>query len=204
MNLKGMLATKPIAAYQQEASDKTPGPGARHPVADRLRHRRHHRHRHFRADRPRGRPARRPRHRHLLHHRRHRLHVRRAVLFRIRRHGAGRRQRLRLQLRDPGRIRRLVRRLESDPRIHDGLLHRGGRLEPLLREAARSLRHQFHPGLAEFGAVRGGRGRAFRCIATGAYPESAGDRASSPRRPRSATRASRNRRWSTPSSSRSR
>ncbi len=66
-------------------------PGARPGSAHRPRRRRHHRRRHLRADR-RGGPRRgRPGADALLRRRRHRLHLRRALLRRVRLDGAGRR-----------------------------------------------------------------------------------------------------------------
>ena len=68
---------------------------------------------------------RRPGRDHFLRHCRRGLHVGRAVLRRVRRHGPRGRQRLYLRLHHAGRNLRLDHRLGPDPGIRHGLRHRG-------------------------------------------------------------------------------
>ena len=137
-----LFATKSIdELHAQEASGQRAAPRAHRHAADAARHRRHHRHRHLRAHRHRRRQPRRPGPRAVLHHRRHRLHVRRPVLRRVRRDDPGLRQRLLLLLRDARRGHRLVHRLEPDPRVPVRGRHRLGRLVGLRGQSARSAWH---------------------------------------------------------------
>ena len=71
----------------------------------------------------------------LLHGRRHHLHLRRAVLRRVRLDGAGGRQRLHLRLHDDGRAVRLDHRLGPGARIRRRRGHGRQRLVGLLPEA---------------------------------------------------------------------
>ena len=90
----------------------------RRPRPDRLRGRRHHRRRHLRPHRHRRRHQLRARDRALLRHRRRRVRARRALLRRVRLDGAGRRQRLHVQLRHLRRAGRLDHRLGPGARVH--------------------------------------------------------------------------------------
>ena len=101
------------------------------------RHRRDHRRGHLRADRPGRRDACRPRRRAELRLRRHRLRVRGPVLRRVRLDAAGFGQRVLVFVRDARRDRRLVHRLDADPRIPLRGLDRRGRLVRLFQQPAR-------------------------------------------------------------------
>ena len=98
-----LFATKSIAElHEQESKGNQLNRALSATALTLTRNRRHHRHRNFRADRYRRGESCRSGPRIVLHHRRHRLHARRTVLRRIRRHDPGIGQRLLLLLRDLG------------------------------------------------------------------------------------------------------
>ncbi len=100
------------------------------------RHRRDHRRGHLRADRPGGGDARRSGRRAELRLRRHRLCVRGPVLRRVCLDAAGVRQCIFVFVRDARRDRRVVHRLDADPRISLRRIHGRGRLVRLLQQPA--------------------------------------------------------------------
>ena len=121
-----LFSRKPLGLLLDEMKGGGPPPPRPRAVRpDRPGRRRDHRHRHLRPGR-RGRPSQgRARADALVRRRRHRLHLRRALLRRVRRDGPRRRLGLHLCLRDPRRTLRLDHRLGPHPGIRrrrgDGL-----------------------------------------------------------------------------------
>ena len=135
---------KPLELLLEEMKRREPAaPGARPGPAHRPRRRRDHRRRHLRA-----RPARRPHNTAgpalMLSYvvAGHHLHLRRALLRRVRRRWCRSPARLHLRLRHAGRAVRLDHRLGPGPRIRRRRGHGGQRLVRLLPERARQVRHR--------------------------------------------------------------
>ena len=112
----------------------SPAPRAGPLVADGAGGGLHYRRGHFRHDRAGGGARSRSGGGHFVRHRRFRLRDGRAVLCRIRRHGARGRQRLYLRLHNTRRSLRLDHRLGLDPRICHGLRHGGLGVDQILQQ----------------------------------------------------------------------
>ena len=121
---------------------RSASPHARAAEPDRPRHRRDHRRGPVLADRPCGGRKCGSGGRPQLHDRRHRLRLRRHVLFRAGEHDPGVRQRLHLRLCHAGRACGLDHRLGPRARIRRGRGHRFGQLVTLRDLALPRFRHQ--------------------------------------------------------------